>query len=104
VKNPLPEDFDNYFFDIESVRRYQNKACSFAKIPFTMGVGRGRGGAWPPWILKFLEKKFVFLVLSGKKQISLLLAPPGKILEISPSAPLETSFRRPCHLPRMKHL
>jgi len=36
-----------------------------------MGVGR-RGS--PAWILKCLAKKVVFLVLSGEKQISLLLA------------------------------
>jgi len=29
----------------------------------------------------FSKKKVVFLVLSGKKQISPLLPPPGKILE-----------------------
>jgi len=31
-----------------------------------------------PWILKILAKKVVFLVLSGKKQISPFLAPPWK--------------------------
>jgi len=46
-----------------------------------MGVGRGQGRPWPPWILKFSAKRVVFLVLSGKKQISQLLTPPGKILE-----------------------
>jgi len=38
----------------------------------------------------------VFLILSGKNQISPLLVPPGKISEKSPSAPpLKKSFRRP---------
>jgi len=46
-----------------------------------MGVGRVAS-----WNLKFVAKKVVFLVLSGNKQISLILA-PGKILEKSPSAP-----------------
>jgi len=50
-------------------------------------VGRGGRGALDPWILKILPKKVVFLVLSGKKQISPLLAPRGKILEKSPGAP-----------------
>jgi len=43
------------------------------------------GGAWgpnaPPGILKLLAKNVVFLVFSGKKQVSLLLPPPRKILE-----------------------
>jgi len=39
-----------------------------------MGVGRGKRG-----ILKFSAKKVVFLVASGKNQISPLLATPGKI-------------------------
>jgi len=38
------------------------------------------GGPLPPWTLKFAAKKGVFLVLSGKKQISRLLAPPGNVL------------------------
>jgi len=43
-----------------------------------MGVGRGKqGGLWlSPWILKFSAKKVVFLVSSGKNQISPLLDPP----------------------------
>jgi len=40
-----------------------------------MGVGRGGQRALSPWILKISAKKVVFLVSSGKKQISLLLAP-----------------------------
>ena len=51
-------------------------------------MGVGRGGAersLPPWILKILAKKVVFLVSSGKKQMLPLLAPPRKILEKNPS-------------------
>ena len=45
-----------------------------------MSVGRrGAGGLGPPWIWNFQQKKVVFLVLSGKNQISSLLAPHGKI-------------------------
>jgi len=34
----------------------------------SIGVGReGRGDIGPPWNLKLLAKKVVFLVLSGKK-------------------------------------
>jgi len=43
----------------------------------------GQGKPRPPRILKFSAKKVVFLVLSGKNQISPLLCPPGKILEKS---------------------
>jgi len=43
----------------------------------TMGVGRGaREGLDPLWILKILAKRVVFLVSSGKKQVSPLLVPP----------------------------
>jgi len=38
-----------------------------------MGVGMGGRGALAPWIFKFSVKKVVFLVLSGKNQISPLL-------------------------------
>jgi len=60
----------------------------------TMGVGRGRqsspGGA--PSILKSSAKKVVFLLSSGKNQISPLLTP----LEKSPGGlPWKKSFRRP---------
>jgi len=48
-------------------------------------MGVGRGALAPSWILKFLAKKVVFLVSSGKNQISPLLAPPGKIEEKNPS-------------------
>jgi len=37
-----------------------------------MGVGRGE--TRPPWILKISAKRVVFLVSSGKKQISPLFA------------------------------
>jgi len=40
----------------------------------------GKGGALAPLDFEiFSKKKVVFLVLSGKSQISPLLAPPGKI-------------------------
>jgi len=34
-----------------------------------IGIGRGAGGPRPPWILKILTKKLIFVVSSGKKQI-----------------------------------
>jgi len=44
---------------------------------------RGQRGPWPPLYFEILAKKVVFLVLSGKKQISPLLVTPwikfGKI-------------------------
>jgi len=46
--------------------------------------------------LKYLAKEVVFLVLSGKKQISLLLASPWKNFKKSPSGPpWKKSYRRP---------
>jgi len=39
----------------------------------------GIEGGPPPWIFKIAAKKVVFLVLSGKKLISPLLASPTKI-------------------------
>jgi len=51
----------------------------------TMGVGRGGRGSWPPWILKYSAEMVVFLVSSGKNQVSPLLATPWK-----------KTFRRPC--------
>ena len=48
----------------------------------------------PPWILKILAKKVIFLVSSGKKQIS---APLEKFLKNPLVAPSwKISFRRPC--------
>jgi len=41
-------------------------------------MGVGRGGHWPPWILKLLAKEFFFSNSRGKKQISPHLAPPEK--------------------------
>jgi len=44
-----------------------------------MGVGRGGRGTLPsPWILKLLAKNVSFSISRAKKQISPLLAPPGK--------------------------
>jgi len=56
-----------------------------------MGVGRGR-----PWILKFSAKKVVFLVLSGKNQISPLLALLEKLRKNHLVGPWKKFFRRPC--------
>jgi len=56
---------------------------------------RGVGGPSPPEFWNFQQKKVVFLLSSGKKTKSPLLATPGKIFEKSPSAPLEKSFRHP---------
>ena len=47
-----------------------------AKIHGNMDVGRGKGGLVPLWILKISAKLVLFFVSVGKKQISLLLAPP----------------------------
>jgi len=56
-----------------------------------MGVRRtGRGGLPLLRILKFSAKKVVYLVLTGKKQISLLLAPLEKFL---PTPMDKTMFR-----------
>jgi len=53
-----------------------------------MGVGKGGlGGAVPRLDFECLAKKVVFLVSSGKNQISPFLATPGKIWEKSPSGP-----------------
>jgi len=52
-----------------------------------MGVGRGAEGPCLPRILKISAIKVVFLVSSGKKQISPLLVPSGKILGNSPGGP-----------------
>jgi len=43
-----------------------------------MGVTRGQGSQGPPGFKKFQQKKVVFLVSRGKKQISLLLASTQK--------------------------
>jgi len=48
----------------------------------------GMGGLAHPWILKIIAKNVVFLVSSGKSQISPFLAPPRKTLDKFPSAPL----------------
>jgi len=57
----------------------------------SMGVGRGAG------IWNLQQKKAVFLVSSGKKQISPLLAPLEKLLEKSNSALLEKILPTPMH-------
>jgi len=63
-----------------------------------MDVGRGVRGLAPLWILKFLGKKVVFLVLSGKKQISPLCTPPWKNFGKIPQwPPLEKILPTPMH-------
>jgi len=52
-------------------------------------VGKDRGGPCLPWILKFSAKKVVFLVSSGKNQISPLLAPLEKFRKNPLVPPLE---------------
>jgi len=61
--------------------------------PYTSEHGRRKvGGPFPTEFWKFHQKKVVFLVSRGKKQISPLLAPsPRKILEKNPSAPWKKS-------------
>ena len=63
-------------------------------------ASKGRaGGTKAPWILKFSAKKVVFLVSSGKNQISPLLTPLEKFRK-NPLVPpsWKKSFRRPwCH-------
>ena len=39
-------------------------------------MGVSEGGSRDPWILKIPAKKILFLISSGKKQISPLLPPP----------------------------
>ena len=57
----------------------------------------GVGSKAPPWILEFLAKKVVFLILSGKKKFYRFWLSPGKKVEKSPSSPpRKKSFRRPC--------
>jgi len=51
-----------------------------------MGVGRG---TLSPWMLKFSAKKFFFLVLSRKNQISPLLPPLEKFRKNPLVPPLE---------------
>ena len=49
------------------------------RVSVSMDVGRReQGGLAPPWILKFSVKKVVFLISSGKKQITSLLPRPWK--------------------------
>ena len=102
-KFQLPATFNNYFKLITDIYPHNTKQTKTRQLalPNTRpnsgekmlryNHGRrkgGRGALAPPWILKFSAKKVVFLVLRGKNQISPSLAPPGKILENSPSAPL----------------
>ena len=52
----------------------------------------GQWGHWPPWNLKFLAKKVVFLVLSGKKNFTPFGPPLKKILKNPLVPPLEKHF------------
>jgi len=56
-------------------------------IHTSMGVGRGTRSLGPPGCWKFHQKKVVYLVSSGKKQILLLLGTPRKSLKKFPSYP-----------------
>jgi len=58
-----------------------------------IGVGKeGRGCIGSPWSLKFLAKKVVFLVLSGKKNFTTFGPPLEKILKNPLVPPLEKHF------------
>ena len=64
------------------------RPCRYCSVLLSMGVGKGeKGGLAPPGFWKF-RKRVVFLVSSGKNQISPFWPPPRKILEKSPSGPL----------------
>ena len=69
-----------------------------------MGVGRLAGGALASlWILKLLAKKVVFSILRAKKQISPLLAHPGKIFgKIPYCLPWKKILPTPMAMPRRK--
>jgi len=60
-----------------------------------MGVGRWGVGPRPHLILKFSAKKVVFLVLSGKNQISPLLAPLEKYRKNTLVPPMEKILPTP---------
>jgi len=59
-------------------------------------MGIGRGGAWPPWVLKISARKVVFLFQGVKKQISQLLAPLENIGKLPWRHPLEKILPTPC--------
>jgi len=61
-----------------------------------MEVGRGHGGPRPPMDFEIFIKNVVFSVLSGKKQISPLLAPLEKFWKTPFRGPFwKNSIRRP---------
>ena len=79
--------------------RYQKspsmgKCCSASEG----GVGSGRRNAARQGLPGFenFSKKIIFLVSSGKKQISPLLPLPRKVKKIPLCHPWKKSFRRPC--------
>jgi len=77
---------------IQIMRVFGKTFIPLLKTISGMGGGRGVRG----WILKMSEKKFAFLISTGKKQNSPLLAPYGKILQKSPSGhPLEKILPTP---------
>jgi len=55
-----------------------SRYCIYATKCVSAWASEGGGGLFSPWILKFLLKKVVFLVLNGKKQISPLSPLPLK--------------------------
>ena len=61
-----------------------------------MGSSEGGQGAPLPWILKISAKNVVFLLSSGKKQISPLLPSLEKFWKNLQVPPWKKSFRRPC--------
>jgi len=65
----------NLWWSLTRSRRFNQASASTTTVS-TMGVGRR---ALDPWILKISAKKVLFLVSSGKKQISPLLVPLEKI-------------------------
>ena len=69
----------------------------YESVFWAMGVGRGLAGGTlpPPWIFKCLPKKVVFLVSSGKNQISPLLPPLEKCRKNPLVASLEKIFPKP---------
>jgi len=58
-------------------------------------MGVGRGDLATPWILKISSKKVIFLISSGKKQITLLLSPLEKFWKNPLVPPLEKILPTP---------
>jgi len=63
-------------------KNFSGSSPPWIRVPANIAVcSWASEGEQSPWILKISAKKVAFLVSSGKKQISLLLAPTRKILE-----------------------